>query len=565
MIEPPLLFEHLLAFALVWAALLLAGSAVAVAFRLRTGIDSIALWGLVYWAVVPYLFPFRGGLDVALILAWIGAIAAVAARWPIRYRRPAPAAWLLLVGCGSFATLFLWNYTPIGIDAGYIGASVRMVLIHRGLPDTYTPWFPDLFFPSVNTTLPFVGAAAVRMGGAAGSVTLALVPVTFSLWILATNRLARRWAPPLASAVIAVACVWGTRWAQNTVGWGGCATIAGLVVALHATRIALDLALRPAVGRALALGLAVAAIPLTHGVSAAVWCYLAVPLLTVHTFATARSPRRTLSALPIAVGVTLAILALYATVGRFQLEPDEIAWSRGHILTDAPQSDGTPLPFASAARYLILYGGEPAGAFLGGALLVLIAMRRGKPLAAAAAAWLILAVLLINCHGWWLPLSAMLYPNRIVYWLAPFAAVAGALAIRSLRVRLKSTPRFAQGAVAVLALGYAFWNHINHYQRIAAAPVVGRQEWEGLEWCRDNLGGGGLVKGRSDSAATFLPVIAGVPATAWQIHHCAMNERRRSEAGWKPAHAWLETPRDPVPECAEVVFRNGGVAIICLR
>jgi hypothetical protein len=599
MIPFELLLEHGKALLAVWAVVFAAGIPVAALLRQRLGVAGRVLTGIVAWTVALYVIPFEGGLDVAMVAAVVGTAWVAWHRfrlvWRVRSKRcgnlplsnsgitvaasaPQPGdrdqreefwtAGLLFLGCSVYATLLLWNYVPLGVDAGMVGTSARMIALHRALPQNYDPLFPELFFPTVNLGLPTIGSIAIRLGCEPASVVLALAQLSYSAWILAAYLMLRSWVRPAPAAVLAVVQAWGARWAQNTIGWGGFPTVAGMAVGLFAVRLLWDTVRHQGVRPALSLGLTVGAIPLVHGVSAAVWLYVAAPVMGLVLLWSTPQRGRTLATLAAAAGISLAVLGCYVLRGQFHMSQFELDWSLEHLRLDAPEGTDGPALLLSCLGYLIRYSGSLV-AWLGAAsVAALVVVGRWRSALALLAGVALLVVLLANAQWSVLPFSMMLYPNRAVYWGGPLAAAALALAWQAVGQRWQFLVRPPLGiAVSVLLLAAAFSQHIPQYQKAVWERPVGKDGWEALRWAHAHLQPRTtFILAGYGSVGSYLPACAGLPTSAWEIHHCAMEESRDILGRLPPTHRLIDHDFDntPVPP-GRVLFQNATVVIVELK
>src|SRR5207248_9530036 len=152
-----------------------------------------------------------------------------------------------------------------------------------GLPSTSAPFAPDVHFPAVNLGLPALAAMAVHCGCSPASAILAAEHLTYCCVLLSAWLLLRLVVRRTPAAVLALFAVWGSRTIQESAGWGGFPTVMSLALGLLATRMLIDLSRRPALSRGLTLGLVLGAMPLVHGISAAVWLYVAAPVVGLFT------------------------------------------------------------------------------------------------------------------------------------------------------------------------------------------------------------------------------------------------------------------------------------------
>jgi hypothetical protein len=530
--------------------------------------------GIVYWTISLYVFCFDGGLNVALGLALTTSLATMAVRMRRQYRwrslRPRHpwATGTLALGCAVYATVILWNYIPLGVDAGMVGASARMISSHRGLPASYAPWFGDLFFPTVNLGLPTIGSIAISWGCEPGSVVLGLSQLAYSAWILAAYLVLRLWVRPSPAAVLAVAQAWGARLAQNTIGWGGFPTVAGMAIGLLAVRLLWRASRRGTVRPALALGMTAGAIPLVHGVSAAVWLYSVAPVASLAVLAKSHQRRRTLVTLISAAGVSGLVLGCYLLSGQVHMSQAEIDWSQGHIRADAPLADTWTGAMASSLNYLKRFSGGHIAWMGAASWMALLALGRWRSALAIAICLLLLVVILANANWWILPFSMMLYPNRVVHWGGALAAIAMALAWKATRQRFPNLGNFGVGlGVGLALLVLMFTQHINQYQRNVWHAPIGKDGWEALGWAETHMNAPGtFVQATYGSVGSFLPSCAGVPTSAWQIHHCAMDEWHAVLQRLQPTHQLCVRGVDPASlPPGRILFQNSTVTILEIK
>ena len=573
MVPIGLILEHAIALLAVWAMALIAGIPTCAVLRLRLGFPGYALMGIVYWAVSLYVFAFDGGLWVALALAGATCVATLVQRgrrygWRAWRREAHWSGAILFLGGAVYATLILANYVPIAVDGGMVTTSTRLVAAHRGLPATYDPMLPELFFPAINLAMPTVGSIPVALGCKPGSVTLGLAQLTYSAWILATYLVLRLWTRPLTAAVLAVAQAWGARWAQNTIGWGGFPTVAGMAVGLLAVRLMWDATRRRSPQSAIALGLATGAIPLVHGISAAVWMYAAAPVVGLTVLTIARKRAAAFMTLLAASLVSVLVLGCYVRVAQVNMSESEIEWSRGHLCEDLPPESTGLRNVLDGFDYFKRFTGSMIvwlGVFSTAGLLL---FRRWRTALALCACMTLLWVIYANARWWVLPFSLMLYPNRTVYWAGPLAAVALGLLWKASRRQFPLLGNAYVGMVAgVVLLTWMFSQHVIQYQRPVWIAAVDRDRWEALCWAEKHLTAPGtFVQVEGDVIGAVFPGCAGVACNVWQVNHCALDEKTALLASRPRTHRVWVRGVDPTPRpTRSVVFQNETVVITVLE
>jgi hypothetical protein len=211
--------------------------------------------------------------------------------------------------------------------------------------------------------------------------------------------------------------------------WGGAPNALGIAFAVPAFAAAVDTLRSRSARDAAACALLAAAALLTHPVSVLALCWAGLPVLAGALFF--RPPfRRGLPVLLAGGAVSLLVCTPYlATLGG-SLPPEGVAWARNFL-----HESGTLRTVPRMLHDVPLLAGGAAAV----AVLVLRPWRAAVPVALAAA----LLLLVLNGRVAALPLSEVLYPDRIaVLLLYPLALLA--------HDALAGRPRIAAVAAAAL-------------------------------------------------------------------------------------------------------------------
>jgi hypothetical protein len=452
----------------------------------------------------------------------------------------------------------------MGMDASMHTTAAALIARSRGLPDSYAPFAPDLTFPPMNLGLPTVAAIAIRWGGEPAAVMLACHHLTFTLLILATYLLLRSWIARTPAALMAVVSVWMARSTQASLEWGGYPTVLSVAIGLFAARLLWQQARGANWRLSFGTGAAIAAIPLIHGVGAGTWLYCAGPWITLAAFLKARDRKAMLRGLAVTGLCAAAILLAYRAAGSIEVQARDLEWTRDWQQATAPLGEH---PWLGSMGYILSNTGSliVASGWLACAVL---AMRRQWPAALfVAAAWAMLAIVVANSHGWVLPASFLLYPERALYWAAPLSAVALALAWRSLPL-LRQMPAYSAAALSVGLLGLAGYFQNLYYQKIVRVEFVGADGWEALVWARDHLDPArDFVKTPYNTAGSYLPAVAQIGCSG--AHHHQFIDRQVQEMVGRrtPTHVLIDQARAPTAEApaGAVVFRNRTITILETR
>jgi hypothetical protein len=571
MVPFELFLKHLFGLGLVWFLTLLGGFSLSTILKIRLGFIGYLMLGIVFWSVALFVIPFKGGLYIALALATAISVVGIK-RGDFRHkfawqRDHIIAGAILTLGCTVYASLLLWNFAPMGNDATMLGTAARIVAYNRGLPQSYAPILPELYFPSVNLGLPSVGGTAIMLGAEVNSTVLGLAQMSYSAWILATFLVLRLWVRPPAAAILAVAQAWDARWAQNTITWGGFSTVASMAVGVFAVRLIWQYSRRFSWRSGIAIGLTAATMPLVHGISAAVWLYAVAPVLFLAIVLKSKQRMQTFKQLALAGVVGVSVIGVYLAVGQVRMSESAKEWTRHHIAEDAPKPGNTVQLLSNSFDYLAIYGNN-IFIWLGiGSCVLLAIFGRWRIAAGILISLMVLVLIMANAHWQILPGTALLYPNRAVYWVGPITAVAAAQLWRVLRVKYPQPEMLRTGVgIGIALLAITALQHVNQYQIMICNPVIQRDGWDALKWVEQNLRSPQtFVHATPHNVGSQLPVCAGVATDAWHIHHMAMDEWETIRLRKPITHTLVIRGLDPLPEKGRIIYENPTVVIFDLR
>lgn len=532
---------HLLAFLVLCATAALPGYWLSVMLpaRLRTRhfwLAALTL-GAAYWAAALYVFPFRGGLWVAVGLA-LGVFAAtVLTRLRSRVgrgatplvlvraagtsrtssRRRRRASLILAAGALPFGTPLIVKHVPDGMDASRYMYNSRLIADRGGLPASLAPFAPNIPFGAANHGIPALAALAVVCGVSPASAFLAVIPFTFVVLILAVYGLVRMVLRRVPAATIAVACVWLAKATLAAPSWGGLPGVFTLAAGLFLARLLVDTLRTGRVSTMFPLGLGVAALPLMHVCMASGWLYLVAPFAALVGIAVSRRRAAGLRAVVAAACLSMIVLLAFLMVGRPSLDSTAAEWIRSNELRSAYPGVGWELTasvpiFAAGglSRFLV--------PLVGISLCVLLASGGRRNALLLCTAILANLLLIANARFELLPGSLLLYPSRIQQMLLPVAALAVALGWRSVTTRRRAHRPAVTALVVVLSL--VAWSHCaRHFLFSATRPTVSEEAWQALQWGKHNLSpADDFVGTLYATAGAYLPGVAGVAVSDWHAH-----------------------------------------------
>jgi hypothetical protein len=204
----------------------------------------------------------------------------------------------------------------------------------------------------------------------------------------------------------------------------------------------------------------------------------------------------------------------------------------------------------------------------------LLILRQWKAFFVQVACTAMIVLVIVNSRFWWLPLSETLYPERAAYFMNALAMIAAVEFYRAVPAWSKAY-RSGWALAPILLLCCSITYFKDRYQRIAwqvvypnpsvSYPLIREEEYEALRWCRDHLSPStDIVAGEYNSAASYLPPVAGIACSGWHIHCLLIPKSDEFFRRHPPTHRWSKTTDDaPVPP--KMVFRNSRVVITTIR
>jgi hypothetical protein len=563
-----ILWEHLVALALVWGWVTAAGFALLPILRLRVGWTGAPLVGVVYWTLALYLFRFRGGLDVAagvvaLLIAVRNFVHPTSFILPASIWRPRASTIILVLGSLPYLITLLAHYVPPGMDASMHTTAAALIARHGGLPDTFAPFAPDVTFPTMNLGLPTVAAMASRTGCEPASAMLACHHFTFTLLMLAAYLLVRSWVARTPAAILAVVSVWMARASQATLEWGGYPTVLSVALGVFAAVLIWRHARAAHWRLSVTTGATIAAIPLIHGVGAGIWLYCVGPWMALAAFLQSGQRRAVLRGLAISALSASVCLGIYRSAGNLDVQDRALAatheWQQDTAILGANVWLGSiSYVYHNSGSLIVAAGWAACGVLL---------WRRQWPAAALlASAWGMMVIVIANSRFWALPASFLLYPERALYFAAPLSAVALALAWRA--VPIAATRRVGLIAIGVGVLALAGYYHNLYYQKIARLDRVTADGWEALLWAKRNLEPTrDYVRTPYNSTGSFLPSVAQVGCSGAHNHHFIEQQVQAMYRSRRATHVLIDQSKTPPAElpAGTVVFQNRSITIVDIR
>lgn len=439
-----------------------------------------------------------------------------------------------------FAVFFLFllplvsMLLPPGNDAAMHGYITRLIINNGGIPSNYFPILPIEEFGSYSagyhTIAAYLSLFDVQFIKEAINLTTVMVYVLYGLGLATLLSLFLRLEIALASSALVL---FVSRVPQSSFGWGGNST----VFAFSFIFITVTLMLASHKHRSLALGILAAfplsALPLTHAIPAVGFVYLSVPLAIVYLFKTKSNRVFILQSLVITGIFALVLLLPFAF--NFHDPTDNSLVERIMEWQAIYGPEQTKVWWKNIQQTIVYvqYRISDPLFFTVLGLLIVTPFRGRKTYVFWSVLLLVLILSLVhNVHDWFLPLSHLLYPDRLVYFLTiPIAfLIADFLACNGSEKKLW---RYINLGVVVLLCvvgSIHFWKFYLKQNKIG--PDF-KASLEAIQWLDENVEKDAQIEVSYGDVGIWVPTLINRPTINTHVHFIHLgifDEMKKSDA-----------------------------------
>jgi len=524
---------------------------------------SLCFWAVGFWflrfipAPLETFFYACSAFSVAAHTAW----PRTGPHAPLRERLgQIPIAGLLAATAVVLLRLLPMNTSPApaGADMSMHTYLIEMIVQAGGVPASYRPILPIDTFATFPVGFHVPGALiSITEGLPSYRAGFEMTALTHAFTSFAFFALFRVHAAALPAAITAFAASFVGEAPQGYIAWGGNPTVLGIALfALLASRLLRFRQWRPA-DAALA-GLFLAGVAATHTLVLVQGFYLlGLPLLA---WLAARGPHSpaTLRNLLIFGGVFGVALAPYLSSLDFgAVTPEVEAWIRNWVSNHNDAWGGNPsTSFLTIPTYALESVRGNIIVLLPFLAFGLAPLRRRDPMAwALQLAFLFMAfVLILNTELWWLPLSALVYPERVAAMSILPLGVLAAVGLEGLLAPTRLRGGFAAGWVVAFAIVLAA-SPYDHYLRISSESGALREaDLRALAWLDARAAPGDVVETQYADAGLWIPAVLFRPITEAHLNIAYLTTTEMPSSGrflYIGSHCvgecpWsVETPPDP--------------------
>jgi len=487
--------------------------------------------------------------------------------------------WLLLLVLMAYFIPFYFISLPPGCDTTMHGYITRLIIENDAIPSNYRPVLPVDSFGSYSAGYHLLNAYFTGFNEDLLRVSVNLTSVVaYPLTVMGLIVFFKTFCEEKVAIIAAVFCLGIGGSIQNSIGWGGnptvlafayCAFTLGVLLKLVDSRNLRLLYLAP---------LYLVSIPLIHAIPAVVFLYLLVFGFGVYAILEFENTKWFLYKSPIVVLFSLVLIFpflynfhyessenLTLRIFNWQQEMTQFKYTNHFIKNLWVTFDR--LKYRLTDVWVILSGV---------ATIYLLYKKKIKSILLVLLFFMFFYLLFLNCNYWVLPLSEILYPERIAFFSVVCLGVLIAISLQNLfEDKIKIFPKFKITVFYVMILIGVFLS-LNGYSRkyiknLKNNPIKYTIKIEeAFFWIKNNTEEEAIVKGSYNDIGMWIPALLLKPTIGCHMHfiHEETGVTKMMESISKPRY-YVVTNRDKelnTPIIFEtigkkIVFKNSEIEI----
>jgi hypothetical protein len=327
---------------------------------------------------------------------------------------------LLLAVLALYALPLFFITIPPGCDSAMHGYVTRLIINNNGLPHSYRPILPVDSFGSyssgyhiITALASFVDEAFIRQ--AINFITIASYPIA----VLASVFFFMQFFSERTVVYTGLVAFCVSNTIHGSINWGGTPTVLAFGFCLFSAGLLVHAVQKKSRLAFLVAALSIAAIPLVHLIPAVAFAYLAIPgyLLLLYKFKEQRNWILTNTF------IVLVLVALLLLPFLLHFENESSAELTKLIKHWQIEMMGNKLTGNLGENLLSTLGqikyrlGDTLVILCGASLAFAIYFKQGKKVLLLLIFMLCAYLLIFNYGYWLLPLSELLYPERVVFFM----------------------------------------------------------------------------------------------------------------------------------------------------
>jgi len=480
---------------------------------------ALACWICLFYLAALFKLPAKWALSLACIFLLVYAF-----KSGFKKPRLAKTDWLLIGVCSlPYFSGYVFSQMLPGCDIAMHGYVTRLIMEQQGLPGTYNPLLPVEQFGSYSAGFHFISATCAMFNpdwlmeglsiATAISYLVAICGLAFFLTLFASARTA---------FVVAMVVFWFHRSLQYVVNWGGTPSVLSLGLVFCAIAF-IGYALRERSYLFFIMGtVSWCSAVLTHLIPAYTGLYLCVGLVGYWIWLFRPSW--------IFLVKTLGIAALVASIclmpfvlrmdGNTSPELSKMIWNWQHRMMNYVGGGDF---FTNAFHLLgeLKFGLSDLTVIAASICLMWMLFRkRFHGLGMVLGIALLLFVLIINTGYWVLPLSELLYPERVMYFYVVPMGIWICLMVEDMKVYFSVRRKVVITSLGAIALVVALYNCWDRYLDgiIDSKRNYDSAMREGFEWIGKHTASDAVIHVAYNTEGMWVPALSYRATNGTHLH-----------------------------------------------
>ncbi len=441
--------------------------------------------------------------------------------WPLHYILLAVVLLILLMP-------LLFITIPPGCDTAMHGYITRLIVNNNGLPHSYRPILPVDYFGSYSAgyhimTALVGGVSVIYLRDAINFMSIMAYPLALLGLIFAL----RNFFSEKTSVYTAVIFFCINRTYLGTVWWGGNPSILAFAFCLFSFGLFMHGVQNKRSWPLYCCAIPVAAVPLCHAIPAITFVYVAFIgyVLVLYYY---RIQLKWVVTNTVKLVIWVVVLLFPFLLHFKNINSPELLLMIKNWQHDMMQGKMTGKPLADLwvtldrIEYRI---GDELTILAGISLAVLLYLRKFKPLIFTGILMLFIYILVYNSGYWFLPLSELLYPERVVYfmivcWAFIFGYFMTELEYSNRGWRLFRRKVTLYAGVVMIMVGIALKSVIDEELGVCKTDKINCNKGTraAFKWINDNTGPDALFVASYADAGMWIPTFTNKPTIGTHLH-----------------------------------------------
>jgi hypothetical protein len=425
-----------------------------------------------------------------------------------------------------YCTPLLFITIPPGNDTAMHGYITRLIINNNGLPHSYRPILPVDYFGSYSAgyhvlTALVSGMNAAWLRDAINFVSVMVYPITLLGFIFLLQRFFTE-----KTAIYTALMFFGINTTiEGAIGWGGNSTVLSFGFCLFTSGL-LVYAIQHKIRNVFySAAFCLAAIPLIHAVPAITFAYILLPGYCILLYYYRRRFQWIILSSVALFICCLLLLTPFIVHFKSENSPELLLMIKkwqiemmGNKLTDSFGSN--LITTAGQVKYRI---GDVLTIITGISLAVLIYFKKYKEIAVLFIFIVAIFVLIFNYAYWFLPLSELLYPERVVYFMIVCCAFFFACFLKTIempgnsgRIQKIHLYNFIVAVCLCISIGKVFTNYITSVR--ANTITCDKNTTAAFDWIDKNTEKNALFVASYADAGMWIPAFTNRATLGTHLH-----------------------------------------------